>query len=90
MTGTYQWDATYSGDTNNNTVSDNGAGNEQVTVGRGQPDDQHRAQPHDGHAKKNRLNKNAILRHGAGERSPSARPVRRSPLPPAPRRSRWA
>ena len=31
--GTYQWDASYSGDTNNNTVSDNNATNEQVTVG---------------------------------------------------------
>ncbi len=25
MTGTYQWDATYSGDGNNNTASDTGA-----------------------------------------------------------------
>jgi hypothetical protein len=32
VTGTYQWDATYNGDTNNNPVSDNSAANEQVTV----------------------------------------------------------
>ena len=32
VTGTYQWDATYSGDTNNGSVSDNNAANEQVTV----------------------------------------------------------
>jgi hypothetical protein len=32
VAGTYQWDATYSGDTNNKGVSDNGATNEQVTV----------------------------------------------------------
>ena len=51
VTGTYQWDAAYSGDTNNNTVSDNRATNEQVTVSRGQPDDHHGARPHDGHAR---------------------------------------
>jgi hypothetical protein len=32
VTGTYQWDASYSGDGNNNSVSDNNAANEQVTV----------------------------------------------------------
>jgi YVTN family beta-propeller protein len=32
VTGTYQWDAAYSGDANNNAVSDNGAANEQVVV----------------------------------------------------------
>ena len=36
-TGTYQWDASYSGDTNNNTVSDNNAANEQVTVSAASP-----------------------------------------------------
>ena len=50
MTGTYQWDATYSGDTNNNAVSDNNAANEQVDGQRGQPDDHHDAQPDHGHA----------------------------------------
>ena len=34
VTGTYQWDATYSGDTNNNTVSDNDVGS---GAGDGQP-----------------------------------------------------
>ncbi len=37
VTGTYQWDASYSGDTNNNTVSDNNAANEQVTVSAASP-----------------------------------------------------
>ncbi len=37
VTGTYQWDATYSGDTNNNTVSDNNAANEQVVVSPASP-----------------------------------------------------
>ena len=37
VTGTYQWDATYSGDTNNNTVSDSDAANEQVTVSAASP-----------------------------------------------------
>ena len=37
VTGTYQWNATYSGDTNNNTVSDNNAANEQVTVSAASP-----------------------------------------------------
>ena len=32
VTGTYQWDASYSGDTNNNTASDTGSVAEQVTV----------------------------------------------------------
>ena len=32
MTGTYQWNATYSGDTNNSSASDNGNTNEQVVV----------------------------------------------------------
>ncbi len=32
VTGTYQWDASYNGDGNNNTVSDTNATNEQVTV----------------------------------------------------------
>ncbi len=32
VVGTYQWDATYNGDTNNSEVSDNNATNEQVTV----------------------------------------------------------
>ena len=36
-TGTYQWDATYSGDTNNNTVSDNNNANEQVAVSAASP-----------------------------------------------------
>jgi hypothetical protein len=37
VTGAYQWDATYNGDTNNNTVSDNNAANEEVTVGAASP-----------------------------------------------------
>ena len=37
VTGTYQWDATYSGDTNNGSVSDNDAANEQVTVSAASP-----------------------------------------------------
>ena len=37
MTGTYQWDATYSGDTNNKTVSENGASAEQVAVSPASP-----------------------------------------------------
>ena len=36
-TGTYQWDATYSGDTNNNAVSDNNSANEQVAVSAASP-----------------------------------------------------
>ena len=37
MTGTYQWDASYSGDTNNNAASDNADANEQVTVSAASP-----------------------------------------------------
>ena len=37
MTGTYQWDASYSGDTNNNRSSDNNNGNEQVMVSPASP-----------------------------------------------------
>jgi hypothetical protein len=37
VTGTYQWDATYSGDSNNNKVSDNGAANERVLVSAASP-----------------------------------------------------
>ena len=37
VTGTYQWDASYSGDGNNNTVSDTNATNEQVTVSSASP-----------------------------------------------------
>ena len=37
VTGTYQWDATYSGDPNNNTASDTNALNELVTVSAGRP-----------------------------------------------------
>ena len=37
VTGTYQWDASYSGDPNNNPVSDNGSANEQVTVSTASP-----------------------------------------------------
>ncbi len=37
VAGTYQWDATYSGDTNNLAVSDDGAANEQVTVSPASP-----------------------------------------------------
>ena len=37
VTGTYQWDATYNGDTNNSAVSDTGAANEQVTVSEPNP-----------------------------------------------------
>ncbi len=37
VTGTYQWNATYSGDPNNTTVSDNNAANEQVTVSPAMP-----------------------------------------------------
>ena len=34
VTGTYQWNATYSGDDNNNSVSENNDESEQVTVNR--------------------------------------------------------
>ena len=37
MTGTYQWDATYSGDANNNAASDTQRVNEQVTVSAASP-----------------------------------------------------
>src|SRR5262249_50787305 len=37
VTGTYQWDASYSGDSNNNTVSDVNNVNEQVTVSAASP-----------------------------------------------------
>ena len=37
VTGTYQWDATYSGDGNNVSASDNNATNERVTVGAASP-----------------------------------------------------
>ena len=36
-TGVYQWDATYSGDVNNDSASDNNAPNEQVTVSNASP-----------------------------------------------------
>src|SRR5206468_2613228 len=36
--GTYQWDAVYSGDTNNSTASDVGATNERVVVSPASPD----------------------------------------------------
>ena len=36
-TGAYQWDASYGGDTNNNTVSDNNNANEQVAVSAASP-----------------------------------------------------
>ena len=38
VTGTYQWDASYSGDTNNNAVSDNNDSKEQVTVSTTSPE----------------------------------------------------
>ncbi len=37
VTGTYQWNATYSGDTGNNSASDTNATDEQVTVGAASP-----------------------------------------------------
>src|SRR5207248_2899958 len=37
VTGTYQWNATYNGDTNNSTASDLGAPNEQVVVSPASP-----------------------------------------------------
>ena len=45
VTGTYQWDATYSGDGNNNTVSDTTPRNEQVTVSPASPTLSHDPQP---------------------------------------------
>ena len=37
VTGTYQWNSSYSGDTNNNSASENGAAGEQVTVNPASP-----------------------------------------------------
>ena len=37
VTGTYQWDASYNGNTNNMAISDNNAANEQVTVSAASP-----------------------------------------------------
>ena len=37
VTGTYKWDSSYSGDTNNNSASENGAAGEQVTVNPASP-----------------------------------------------------
>ncbi len=37
MTGTYQWDASYSGDTNNSAASENNATAEQVVVSPASP-----------------------------------------------------
>ena len=37
VTGTYQWDATYNGDANNNAVSDVNDTNEQITIGKASP-----------------------------------------------------
>ena len=39
MTGTYQWDASYSGDTNNNSASENNAADRAGDRQPGQPDD---------------------------------------------------
>ena len=50
VTGTYQWDASYSGDTNNNTASDNNAADRAGDGQPGQPDDHHHPQPDHGHA----------------------------------------
>ena len=50
VTGTYQWNATYSGDTNNNTVSDNNAASRAGDRQPGQPDDHDDAEPDHGHA----------------------------------------
>ena len=47
VTGTYQWDASYSGDGNNKPVSSDTA-DEQVTVSAGKPDDRHSRKPHRG------------------------------------------
>ena len=57
MTGTYQWDASYAADGNNNAVSDNGNTNEQVTVESGQPHAEHQPQPNQRHTEQ---------RHAAG------------------------
>ena len=51
MAGTYTWSASYSGDGNNNAVSDGSAGNGGADGGQpGQPDDHHHAQPDQRHA----------------------------------------
>ena len=50
VTGTYQWDATYSGDGNNAVASDTNSTTEQVTVSRRRPDAEHDPQPDRGHA----------------------------------------
>src|SRR3954447_15161334 len=46
VTGTYQWNATYSGDGNNNTVSENNDASEQVTVNKAAPSLVTTASPH--------------------------------------------
>ncbi len=50
VTGTYQWNATYRGDTNNSAAGDVNDVNERVTVERGQPDPRHHPRPDHGHA----------------------------------------
>ena len=50
VTGTYQWDATYNGDANNNAVSDTGAANERVTVSAASPTISTTPSPTHGHA----------------------------------------
>ncbi len=45
VTGTYQWDASYSGDANNNGFSDNNAANRAGNSQPGKPDDHHNSQP---------------------------------------------
>ena len=45
VTGTYQWDSSYSGDTNNQLGSENNASAEQVTVSPASPTHRHDAQP---------------------------------------------
>ena len=50
VTGTYQWDAIYSGDPNNNAASDVNAVAEQVTVSPAMPTLPHHPQPDHGHA----------------------------------------
>ena len=49
-TGTYQWNASYSGDTNNNTASDINNTQRAGDGQHGRPDDHHHPQPHHGHA----------------------------------------
>jgi hypothetical protein len=48
VTGTYQWDATYSGDGNNSSVSESGNENEQVTVSSANPTITTQASPPNG------------------------------------------